>query len=417
MSGNNVSVICPGCKKPNELRGKAMTLALTCKSCNIYFGVGEWNSDTVIFEHKEEPVIPLGSKGKVEKYKYEVIGFVVKQETKYRYKWREYLLFNPYRGFAFLSEYNGHWNFIWPIEQDPRKNLLSDDFYHEDNEYKLYQKYSADVIFARGEFFFDVVGVSNTTVNYEFISPPFVLALEKSEDSVMWCKGEYFTQNEISEIFSIPKSKLPEKEGIGYTQPFAGSFTRSSLIAVSIALILITVFAQILMTSVAEEKVVYHGEFNMTDLTDQKMFVTPTFELSDGTKSVEFYIEAPLSNDWFYGEFTLVNEDDGSEYNFSKEIEFYHGYEDGETWSEGSRVGEAYISQIPGGRYHVNIYPEFSMFNNSFKVIITRDITSNANMIFACLALLVFPVFVFIRGHYREVKRWSDSDYSPYQSE
>ena len=28
------------------------------------------------------------------------------------YSWDEYLLFNPYKGFRYLTEYNGHWNFV-----------------------------------------------------------------------------------------------------------------------------------------------------------------------------------------------------------------------------------------------------------------------------------------------------------------
>ena len=28
------------------------------------------------------------------------------------YSWREYLLFNPYKGFRYLTEFDGHWNFV-----------------------------------------------------------------------------------------------------------------------------------------------------------------------------------------------------------------------------------------------------------------------------------------------------------------
>ena len=47
-----------------------------------------------------------------------------------RYEWHEYLLFNPYKGFRYLSEYQGHWNDINPsanavqptVEQPARRN-------------------------------------------------------------------------------------------------------------------------------------------------------------------------------------------------------------------------------------------------------------------------------------------------------
>ncbi len=41
------------------------------------------------------------------------MGFVIKRDNAYNFQWREYLLFNPYKGYAFLSEYNGHWNFFY----------------------------------------------------------------------------------------------------------------------------------------------------------------------------------------------------------------------------------------------------------------------------------------------------------------
>ena len=35
------------------------------------------------------------------------------------YSWREYLLFNPYKGFRYLTEYNGHWNYVTPLKSVP----------------------------------------------------------------------------------------------------------------------------------------------------------------------------------------------------------------------------------------------------------------------------------------------------------
>src|SRR5688572_19673199 len=130
MSGSNYPVSCPKCKAENNARGKAMTLAMTCKSCNAYFRTGNWNKDITQFGSAEEPAIPIGSKGKIDGTLYEVLGFAVKKETKYHYSWREYFLFNPYMGYAFLSEYNGHWNIIWPIEDNPNKGVIDDEFFY-----------------------------------------------------------------------------------------------------------------------------------------------------------------------------------------------------------------------------------------------------------------------------------------------
>lgn len=417
MSGSNHSVSCPKCAAENQLRGKAMTVALTCKACGTYFRTGTWNKAAVEFRYKEaHQVIPIGAKGRIDNFVYEVMGFAVKEETKYHFKWREYLLFSPYRGYAFLSEYNGHWNFVWPIEGDPRKNISVNDFNYEGAEYRLYQKYNAKVVYARGEFFFDVFDITESTVNSEFIAPPYMLALEKSHDSILWCKGEYFKPGEIAEAFSMPARKFPFREGVGYTEPLHASFSDKALISFTVLIFLVTLLAQLLMSSSADDKVVFQHDYHDTDLKDQKMIATPSFDLEGGMRNVEVYVYAPVDNNWFFSEFTLINDNTGDEYNFTKEVEYYSGYEDGVSWTEGARSGEAVLSMIPAGRYHINIYPEFNM-NHAFSITVKRDVPVSTNFYITAIGLLLFPAFYLVRKHYRERERWSDSDYSPYDTE
>jgi len=417
MSGSEHQVKCPECGSVNTLRGKAMTLSLTCSVCNIYFSTPKWNTTVVEFSIQAVPALPVGSRGRFDNYLYEVMGFVVKEESKYHYKWREYLLFNPYRGYAFLSEYNGHWNFIWPVEENPKSQASSITFTHEGWEYRLYQKYGANVIYAKGEFFFDVFDITSHAMNYEYIAPPYLYALEKTKDSIVWCKGEYLAPADIAKAFSIPLDRLPGREGIGYTQPFQSSFTDQSLVIVAVALLLVTFIFQLVINNGAADKQVYRADYSQSDMNDQKMIVTPSFDLTDGTKSLEVYVRAPVDNNWFFGEFTLINETNGTEYNFTKEVEYYHGYEGGESWTEGSTHGEAFLSQIPAGKYHLNIYPEFGPGYQTFSIAITRDVPMQVNFFITALALAIYPMFYFIKKHNREHKRWSDSDYSPYGNE
>ncbi|HEY9008740.1 MAG TPA: DUF4178 domain-containing protein [Ohtaekwangia sp.] len=420
MSGNNYTVTCNHCKTVNTVRGKAMTLAMTCSGCGYYFRLGSWNdAASVSFITKEEPAIPVGAKGRFDGVIYEVMGFVVKQETKYHYSWREYLLFNPYEGYAFLSEYNGHWNFIWPIEENPRPigGLRDYEVDYDELQYRIFQKYNATVQYARGEFFFDVVDMTDATFNREYIAPPFLLAVEESSDSVLWCKGEYCTRKEIAAAFNIPVSKLPGKKGRGYIQPMSTSFKDESLITLSLFLLIVVALAQIILSHSLEETVVFNGDFDQKAMNDQKMLVSNSFDVNGSMGNLQFELYAPLTNDWFYADFSLISETTGVEYNFSKDIEYYSGIEDGESWSEGSTKGTALISQIPGGRYHVNIYPEFSTSYQTFSMKVTRNVSMFFNFWITILLLMIFPIYYFIRKRMVEVNRWSESDYSPYYSE
>ncbi|HEY9048707.1 MAG TPA: DUF4178 domain-containing protein [Ohtaekwangia sp.] len=419
MSGNNYTVTCNHCNTVNTVRGKAMTLAMTCSGCGYYMRLGDWNNAASVFKKKVEPAIPIGAKGRFDGIVYEVMGFVVKRETKYHYSWREYLLFNPYKGYAFLAEYEGNWNFVWPIEENPRTvgNKSDHDLMFEQEHYRIYQKYHAEVQYAVGEFFFDVVDLTETTYNHEYIAPPFFLTVEKSDDSVLWCKGEYCSPKEIAAAFNIPKSKLPAKEGRGYTQPISTSFNSQSLISLTVILFFVAVLAQFYFSFVATEDVVFNEDFDQKALSDQKFLVSHPFDISGSTGNLEFDIYAPLTNDWFYADFSLINEQTGVEYNFSKDVEYYSGVEDGYSWSEGSTHGKALISQIPGGRYHINVYPEFSTTYQTFSIKVTRNVSMLVNFWVTLLLLMAFPIFYLIRRQMIEVKRWSESDYSPYVTE
>lgn len=416
MSGlnnhNNLSV-CPACRKDNTIHGKAMTLAMTCTHCNVYYRLGSWNKDVTRFANEEESALVIGSKGRFEGIVYQVMGFVIKKEIKYKYTWREYLLFNPFEGYVYLSEYNGHWNIIWPLEDNPKKGQPDSSFTFENHRYELYQAYQAEVIFAKGEFFFDVVDVTETTFNREYISPPFVIGSEKSDDSHLYYQGEYLTKDDVAAAFGIAVASLPSKSGIGYTQPVLSGITQSSLIKLSVLFAIVVVVLQIFISSTYHgEELILRGDFNPQD---EKMVVTQPFELPGKSHSLLLEMYKPMDNNWFVADIALINEATGEEYNFTKELEYYHGYEDGYSWTEGSQFGEAFLSKIPGGKYHINIYPEFGTMDKSFSVTVKRDISFQSNMWVTLLLIGLFPGGFYLLKRYYEGRRWADSEYTPYE--
>src|SRR5277367_77906 len=111
------SLTCPNCGGPVELRGFAHTLSVVCPQC---LSVLDPTTPVVAilqtFQGKEriQPKIPLGARGNLNGASYQVIGF--QQRTVLAdgdfFCWDEYLLFNPYQGFRYLTEYEGHWNFV-----------------------------------------------------------------------------------------------------------------------------------------------------------------------------------------------------------------------------------------------------------------------------------------------------------------
>jgi len=89
------------------------------------------------------------------------------------YEWSEYLLFSPYQGFRWLSEYNGHWNFLKTTTHHPQAGetdgrlpvkYLNKKFLH-------FQTYASRVVFVLGEFYWKVTAGESCTVS-DYICPP-----------------------------------------------------------------------------------------------------------------------------------------------------------------------------------------------------------------------------------------------------
>ena len=126
------SLSCPSCGATVAVRSFGHAINVVCQSCRTLLDANDAGvkilqqfKDAVKFE----PLIPLGTRGKIGKVPLEVIGFQIRQievdGTKYR--WAEYLLFNPYQGFRYLTEYAGHWNLVSTLHSLPSGSELGSE--------------------------------------------------------------------------------------------------------------------------------------------------------------------------------------------------------------------------------------------------------------------------------------------------
>ena len=122
------SVNCPSCGAATAVRTFGHAVNVVCQSCHSILDAMD-PGVTIVQEYTKairvEPLIPLGTRGKLrageKTIEYEVVGFQVRQIVVdgVTYQWREYLLFNPYREFRYLTEYAGHWNVVSTLDSLP----------------------------------------------------------------------------------------------------------------------------------------------------------------------------------------------------------------------------------------------------------------------------------------------------------
>src|ERR1700751_3596492 len=92
---------CPGCGAALAVRSFNNAVTIVCESCHAILDAKDPNLQILqqfrVVTAEAQPLIPLGTRGKIRGTDYEVIGF--ERRTIYvdgiPYSWHEYVLFNP----------------------------------------------------------------------------------------------------------------------------------------------------------------------------------------------------------------------------------------------------------------------------------------------------------------------------------
>src|SRR6266404_3895483 len=214
-----VGLNCPSCGSAMTLRTFSNAVNVVCPSCGSVLDATDPKLQILQESHareKVQPLIPLGARGKWKGTTYEVVGF---QRRTIRvdstdYHWFEYLLFNPYAGYRYLTEYEGHWNDVTVCRAIPKivANTSKPTLIMGDRSFKHFQSATAKTTYIIGEFPWQV-RVNDLVRAKDYISPPFMLSGETTEQETTWSIGEYTPGRDIWQAFKLPGS-APSPRGI-----------------------------------------------------------------------------------------------------------------------------------------------------------------------------------------------------------
>jgi hypothetical protein len=412
---------CPKCGAAIVLRSFGQAVTVVCASCHCVLDAKDPNLAILqqfeAITHDVRPLIPLGTRGKLRGTDYEVVGFQRRSITvdEITYYWHEYVLFNPYKGICYLSEYNGHWNDISICKTLPTAYFSGANYLGE--TYKHLQTGDANTDFVLGEFPWQVrVGEKAAVTDY--VHPPRVLSSEKLDKEVTWSIGEYMYGREIWDSFKLPGDP-PEAMGVYENQP---SPVATNVTGMWVAFGAFVVFLLALMAVFdmrAKKEPILHQTYlyNRADSKSEPSFVSDEFALAGGTSTVEVKTYAPVDNHWMYLNYALINQDTGQAWDFGREVSYYHGYDSDGSWTEGKQNDTVVISSVPPGHYYLRIEPEAdpSLPSIPYTIDVTHDVPVFGIYGIAFLALLVPAIIISFRAYTFERSRWSESDHPPMQ--
>lgn len=366
---------------------------------------------------KREPLIPLGARGKLFGHEWEMIGWIIRRDVQYGVVWDEYLLFNPYYGYRWLLQNRGHWNFTTPIKDKPLYDyrFRCRDIHLDNRNYKLYYSGRASVDYVLGELYWKLQS-GDSVMMKDYISPPYMLSCEINENEKNWSHSRYVEPDEVKKAFKT--GPLPQRSGTAPNQPSGpGENWRTIRLFWVLYLFLLTII-QLGFSMTSANSVVLSQGFPYTP-NGKGELTSNVFEVTSN-KNVEFDFSADIDNSWFYFAGDIVNDATDESLSVEQTLEYYHGYDGGESWSEGSTSGHQVFHHVPPGKYYINFDYESggerSEALRTFVVKAYRDVPMWFNYWIAVLLISVMPCYYWMSARGFEVARWSDSDFSPYAS-
>lgn len=406
---------CPKCGATLSIVALGKTVAVSCKSCQSLIDVSDPNYKILAEYHdkmKYTPYVPLGVKGTVGGKKFMCIGFMKRSDGPYQ--WSEYLLFNPYEGFRWLFEYEGHWTLYKKIKTIPKVHHHHAKYMQ--SNYDLFNKGTAKVDFVIGEFYWRVQAGDKASVT-DYIHPPFSLSREKTEQELIWMHGRYIEGHQVQKAFRI-KDAPPQPVGVAPNQPSPHLKQTKQLWGQFGIFLSIIFIAQMLRVFSAGNQNLL--TYKIPKVEKEVTLISPSFYVDGKKSNLQIKANTNVGNSWVYHDVLLVHKETGKGIPAAVEASYYSGYSGGEHWSEGSKKATEMVYNVPAGEYYLSIKSQLggrSWMNTTSTLSVKRDVVVWSNLWITLFLLALYPLLKLFRKRGFEVQRWSNSDFSPYHSE
>jgi hypothetical protein len=326
------------------------------------------------------------------------------------YAWDEYLLYSPGKGFAYLTQYQGHWNLGTTIRGVPRVSKSTRPVANLNGQvFRHFQRAQAETNFVLGEFPWQV-RVGDRVMASDFVAPPRMLSAEETAEETTWTLSEYVPGEEVWQGFGLEGTPFPAR-GVYANQPAPPSSGSGGMWATALLMIAALLVLAVFRYGTGNQEVTTRRASFQPGRAEAGQQVIGPLTLEGRPSAVMVEVSTDLVNSWAYFDFALADSA-GQATQFGKEVSYYQGTDQGVSWSEGSQSGSVRIAAVPAGRYWLRVEPQSeTMFD--YTLTVRRDPPLGWMYLVAALLLLVPPLLKSVRGGVFEAQRWAESDYAP----
>lgn len=351
---------CPHCGAPLDIKDENSRMVV-CASCGSHLqasaGVTEVELRVLSQQATSQPhgfSLEIGDSFVHDKARFEVIGRLAlgDADEPHGESTLQYLLFNPRRGSLWLSSYQGHWDLtetwrVLPVGE-PRALRKGDSMKSHDGRSWL------------------LVEQGTSVIRYVDGALPWVAELGDRSDYVELTSddgsGELYEveyrrgELEVGRGRWLSVAQVRQATGKAIAKPqgrrenvaeVLNSYSWMMRIA-GVALVINIVFA---LVTFSLGKQVLDQRLDTEALRGEVL--TEPFEVASSGNVIDVSFKAPLDNAWMSIDWAVVRGDDEVIHVDDGDLEYYHGVEGGESWSEGSRSSTTYLRIDDAGSYRL----------------------------------------------------------------
>ena len=399
-----MTVTCPNCNNTTTVDVLFEVEYFACPHCVYVYK--NTRGEGLKYNEKSKPYpyeyqFDIGTTATFDDIEYQVTGVLIKMDK--GYEWTEYILESKTGKYLYLSEATGHWIILNEIDFDKKVGNHPLTVEHEDTIYDRYNYGYPTLVAAQGFFDFNIYSRFEII---EYINPPLMLSFEKLGANQTCFFGKHISKSDIKKAFKT--NTLPKKRGVGQVQPFVFNIRNLGLTCASVAMIIL--LSHWYMNLGRVEQNVLNTEMAFDQYTSRD-YVTPAFTLNGSSAPLSIRVHANVDNSWANVQLALINENTGEETYANNDIEYYHGYTDGENWTEGSATNEFNICGVAAGKYHLAITPMKApedVQNQTLQISASWAKPSYRNVYMTFLFMIVFVIGMFYLEKNFENKRWEE---------
>ncbi|WP_425229563.1 DUF4178 domain-containing protein [Sphingomonas sp.] len=338
---------CPNCGGTIALRAAGATVSLICEHCGSTLDATTPELRLVVAAQAamQRPLIPLGTRGQLAGLAWEVVGY--QERTDDEVFWSEYLLFNPYEGYAFLVDDGRRFSLgrlltVLPGDRWGGLTLDGKSF----NRFGT--TYPVRTTFVVGEFYWRVA-VGDLVGETDYVRDGVMLVCEESGNERTWTALDMQGWGVAERAFGLtPRAASYSGTPAPHEpSPYRTAMRDAMMIAaLALAACIVIAIGTGLSTRVFAR-----------DLT------VPLDEATHSTVLGPITVTAPhekvqitgragnLDNMWVDLDYSLVNRQTQQSYDAYGLAESYHGTDSDGAWNEGNSGPETGLAAIPAGTY------------------------------------------------------------------